>query len=73
METLDKWNYVSNETADSVNALILFNDKMKSLYKLEQTATNEFDKLILKMMNGNFRKHERTISRLIKVGHVKIK
>jgi hypothetical protein len=69
METLDKWNYASNETADSVNALISFNDKMKSLYKLEQTATNEFDK----MMNENFRKHEALILKLAKVGHVKIK
>ena len=29
MEMLDKWNYVSNETADSVNALIQFKEKIK--------------------------------------------
>jgi hypothetical protein len=59
-------------TSDSVNALIQFKDKMKNLYKLEQTATNEFDKLIFKM-NENFRKHEAMILKLAKVGHVKIK
>jgi hypothetical protein len=45
---------------------------MKNLYKLEQTATNEFDKLIFKM-NENFRKHEAMILKLAKVGHVKFK
>ena len=50
MEILDTRNYVRNELADSVNALIPFKEKMKNLYKLEQTATNGFDKLIFKMI-----------------------
>ncbi len=60
-------------TSDSVNALIQFKEKMKNLYKLEQKTTNEFDKLIFKMMNENFRKHEAMILKLAKVGYVKIK
>jgi hypothetical protein len=67
---LDTRNYGSIEAADSVNALIPFKDKMKNLYELEQTPTNEFDKLIFKMMNENFRKHEVMILKLAKVGHV---
>jgi len=47
---INKRNYGNNETADSVNALIQFKEKMKNLYKLEQTATNEFDKMVFKMM-----------------------
>lgn len=50
MEILDMWNYVRNEFTDSVNALIPFKEKMKNFYKLEQTATNGFDKLIFKMI-----------------------
>ncbi len=38
---------------------------MKNLYKLKETATNEFDKQIFKMMNENFRKYEIMILRLI--------
>jgi hypothetical protein len=57
----------------SENALVDFKDKMKNLHKLEQTATNEFDKMIFKMMNENFRKHEEMITRLVKLGIVKIK
>jgi hypothetical protein len=45
-------------TSDSVNALFQLKEKMKNLYKLEPTATNKFDKLIFKMMNEIFRKHE---------------
>jgi hypothetical protein len=41
--------------SDSVNALIQFKEKMKNLYKFEQTTTNEFDKLIFKMMNENLK------------------
>jgi L-cysteine desulfidase len=46
-------NYGSNESADSVNALIQFKEKIKNLYKLEETAANEFDKQIFKIMNKN--------------------
>ena len=73
MEILDRQNYVRNGLADSVNALIPFKEKMKNLYKLDQTATNGFDKLIFKMLNENFRKHEAMILKLTKVGHVQIK
>ncbi len=47
---LDMRNCVSNEKADSVNALIQFKDK-RNHYKLEETATNEFDKQIFKITN----------------------
>ena len=60
-------------TLDSVNALIQFEEKMKNLYKLEGTATNEFDKHIFQIMNDNFRKHEAILLKLAKVGHVQIK
>jgi hypothetical protein len=60
------------ETGDSVNASNIFKDKIKELYKLEETATNEFDRMIFQMMNENFRKHEETIPKLAKDGHVKI-
>jgi hypothetical protein len=60
-------------TLDSVNALIQFEEKMKNLYKLEETATNEFDKHIFQIMNDNFRKHEAILLKLAKVGHVQIK
>jgi hypothetical protein len=60
-------------TSDSVNALIQFKEKMKNLYKLEETAINEFDKHIFKIMNDNFRKHEAMTLKLAKVGHVQIK
>ncbi len=43
------------------------------LPKLEQRATNEFDKLIFLLVNENFRKHEAMILKLDKVGYVKIK
>ncbi len=65
--------YVSNETADSVNALIQFKEKVKNLYELEEAATNEFDKQIFKFMNENFRKHEIMITKLVRSGHVKFK
>jgi hypothetical protein len=45
--------------------------KDENLYKLEQTATNEFDKLIFKMMNENFRKHEAMILKLVKAGNIR--
>lgn len=38
-----------------------FKEKMKELYKLEKTATNEFDRMIFQMMNQNFRKHEKKL------------
>jgi hypothetical protein len=60
-------------TSDSVNALIQFKEKMNNLYKLEETATNEFDKHIFKIMNDNFRKPEAMILKLAKVGYVQIK
>jgi hypothetical protein len=72
MEMLDM-QYVSNETADSVNALIQFKEKVKNLYELEEAATNEFDKQIFKFMNENFRKHEIMITKLVRSGHVKFK
>ncbi len=59
-------------TSYSVNDLISFKEKIRNLYKLEETATNEFDKLIFKMMNENFRKHEAMILKLAKAGNVKL-
>jgi len=50
MEMLDTRNCVSKETANSVNVLIQFKEKMKNLYELEETTTNEFDKQIFKIM-----------------------
>ncbi len=70
---LDTRNCVSNETVDSVNVLIQFKDKMKNLYELEETATNEFNKYIFKIMNDNFRKYEMMIIKLVRSGHVKFK
>jgi hypothetical protein len=46
---------------------------MKNLYKLEETATNEFDKHIFKVINENFRKYEIMITKLVRSGHVKFK
>jgi hypothetical protein len=60
-------------TSDSVNGLIQFKEKMKNLYKFEETVTNEFDKHIFQIMDDNFRKHEAMILKLAKVGHAQIK
>ena len=46
---------------------------MKELYKLEETATNEFDRMCFQMMNDNFKKHEAMILKLIKEDCVKVK
>jgi len=73
MEMLDTRNCVSNETVDSVNAWIQFKEKMENLYELEETATNEFNKHIFKIMNDNFRKYEMMIIKLVRSGHVKFK
>jgi hypothetical protein len=48
-------------------------EKMKELYKLEETATNEFDRMIFKMMNENFRKQEKVLLDLEAAGLLKIK
>ncbi len=72
MEMLYTRNCVSNETVDSVNAWIQFKEKMKNLYELEETATNEFDKQIFKIMNDNFRKYEMII-KLERSGHIRFK
>jgi hypothetical protein len=60
------------ETENSVNALIPFKEKMKELYKLEETATNKFNRMCFQMMNENFRKHELMILKLVK-GYAKVK
>ena len=39
---------------------------MEELYKLEETATNDFDKMIFKMMNKNFKEQEKVMIELIK-------
>jgi hypothetical protein len=49
MEMLDTRNCDSKETANSVNVWIQFKEKMKNLYELEETATNEFNKYIFKI------------------------
>jgi len=72
MEMLDTRNCVCKETANSVNVLIQLKEKMKK-YKLEETATNEFDEQIFKIMNDNFRKYEMMIIKLVRSGHVKFK
>jgi len=41
--------------------------------KPEETATNEFNKHIFKIMNDNFRKYEMMIIKLVRSGHVKFK
>ncbi len=70
---LDTRNCVSKETANSVNAWIQFEEKMKNLYELEETTINKFDKQIFKIMNDNFRKYEMMIIKLVRSGHVKFK
>ncbi len=70
---LDTRSYVSKKSAESVDALIPFKEKLKNLYKLEQTATNEFDKQIFKILSENFRKHEAMITKLVRSGHVRFK
>ncbi len=49
-----------------------FKEKMKELYKLEETANNEFDRMIFKMMNENFRKHEKMLLNLEAAGLLRI-
>jgi hypothetical protein len=81
METSDTRDYDPTITSISIPipsenlscSLIPFKEKMKNLYILEQTATNEFDKLIFKMMNENFRKYGAMILNLVKLGHIRIK
>jgi hypothetical protein len=51
----------------------LFKKRMNELYKLEETATNEFDKMIFQMMNKNLKKPEKIMINLIKNGYAKIK
>ena len=46
---------------------------MNELYKLEETATNKFDKMIIQMMNNNFKKKEKIMIKLLKNGYAKIK
>ncbi len=73
MEMLDTRNCVSKETANSVNAWIQFEEKMKNLYELEETTINKFDKQIFKIMNDNFRKYEMMIIKLESSGHTRFK
>jgi hypothetical protein len=54
-------------------SIILFKERMNELYKLEETATNEFDKMIIQMMNKNFKKQEKIMIRLLENGKAKIK
>lgn len=49
-----------------------FKEKMKELYKLEETANNEFGRMIFKMMNENFRKHEEMLLNLEAAGLLRI-
>ncbi len=72
MEMLDTRNCVCKETANSVNVLIQLKEKMKK-YKLEETATNEFDEQIFKIMNDNFRKYYMMIIKLESSGHIRFK
>jgi hypothetical protein len=53
--------------------LTSFKEKMKELYKLEDTATSEFDRMFFQMMNQNFRRHEAKIEELVKNGSIRIK
>ncbi len=46
---------------------------MNELYKLEETTTNEFDKMFIQMMNKNFKKQEKSMIKLLKNGYAKIK
>jgi hypothetical protein len=75
MEMIDTRSYVSKESAESVVALIPFKEMLKNLYKLDHTATNEFDKQIFKMVNKSFRKHKAIITKLLIVrsGYMRFK
>jgi hypothetical protein len=55
-----------------VESINLFKERMKKLYKLEETATNAFEKMVIKIMNENFRKQEKILIKLIENGQVKI-
>jgi hypothetical protein len=55
-----------------VESINLFKERVKKLYKLEETATNEFEKMVIKMMNENFRKQQKILIKLTKNGQIKI-
>jgi hypothetical protein len=59
-----------SNASESIN---LFKERMNELYKLEETATNEFDKMFTQMMNKNFKKQEKSMIKLLKNGYAKIK
>jgi hypothetical protein len=50
----------------------LFKERMNELFKLEETALNEFDKMFIQMMNKNFKKQEKIMTKLLKNGKAKI-
>ena len=49
-----------------------FKEKMKEPYKLKETANNEFDRMIFKMMNENLRKHGKMLLNLEAAGLLRI-
>lgn len=62
-----------NECPKDLSACAEFQRRVKGLYRSEDSATNEFERIMIRNMNAQFKEHENKIITLAKLGLLRIK
>ena len=65
-------NSEPQKTENSLDSENVFKNRMKNLYNLQNTAKNDFERIIFKNMNEQFRQYEKKILALSRLGLLKI-